>query len=135
MATNETESLLYGGESPENVSAFQRYLLDVQRGKSLLQLKAVADDLTPQLRQWWSPRSFTPVQTSEGVFDEVVCNVSYHFYKHGQKYRTVRLMTEAALRFFREHRQEASVRQRDGLLQFPDGSLFEVDGRIVTFVS
>jgi len=134
MSANQVESLLYGGEAPENRGAFQRYLLDVQRGKSLLQLKAVAADLTPEIRRWWSPRSFTRVQTLEGMFDEVVCNVSYHFHKHGRKYGSLRRMTEQATRLFRESRHQARFRQRDGLLQFPDGSLFELDGRIVTFV-
>jgi hypothetical protein len=135
MIANRTESLLYGGESPKNWITVQRYLLDVQRGKSLLQLKAMADELTPEIRRQWSPRTFTPIHTSESVFDEVVCNISFHFHKHGQVYVTARRMTDAALRYFREHRSESVKREKDGLLQFPDGSLFEVDGRIVTFVS
>jgi hypothetical protein len=135
MATDDTEYLLYGGESPTSRITYQRYLADVLRGKSLLQLKAVAAAMTPEIRQAWSPRSFTRVETSEGGFDAVVCNVSYHFHKHGQKYGTIARMTDEALRLFRERRAEARVRATDGLLQFPDGSLFEVDGRIVTFVS
>jgi hypothetical protein len=134
MAGDDTEYLLYGGELPQDRFAFVRYLLDVQRGKSLLQLQAVAKDLTPDIRCCWSPRSFTPIHTSEGSFDEVVCNVSYHFHKHGQKFGTIRRLTEEAQRLFRERRHEATVREADGLLRFPDGSLFEPDGRIVTFV-
>jgi hypothetical protein len=134
MSHGGVEYLLYGGESPQNRHAFERYLQDVQRGKSLLQLQAVAADLTPELRAHWSPRSFTPIVTSAGRFDEVVCNVSYHFHKHGQKYGNIRQMTQVALRALQQHRHEGRVRA-DGLLQLPDGSLFELDGRIVTFVS
>jgi len=132
MPNDETELLLYGGESPQDRLAYQRYLSDVQRGKSLQQLKAVAEAITPEIRRSWSPRSFTAIKTSEGSFDEVVCNISYHFQKHGQKYGTIAKMTDEALRLFRDRRVDAKL--RSGLLQFPDGSLFEIDGRIVTFV-
>ena len=111
----------------------RQYLQDIQRRKSLQQLKAVADSITPDIRQSWSARSFTPVLTSVGRFDEVVCNISYHFHKHGQKYGTIRKMTDEALRYFREHRNQAKVR-KDGLLVLPNRSLYEVNGKIVTFV-
>ena len=133
MTHDDTEYLLYGGESPQNRTAYQQYLQDVQRGKSLQQLKAVADSITPDIRQSWSARSFTPVLTPVGRFDEVVCNISYHFHKHGQKYGTIRKMTDEALRYFREHRNQAKVRN-DGLLVLPNRSLYEVNGKIVTFV-
>lgn len=131
---DDIEYLLYGGEAPQNQAAFQRYLAEVQRGKSLLQLQAVAAAITPAIRQSWSARSFTPIQTSHGRFDQVVCNVSYHFHKHGQKYGTIQRMTDEARRYFLSHRAEAEVRKTDGLLVFPNGSLYEPDGRIVTFV-
>jgi hypothetical protein len=128
------EYLLYGGESPQNQTAFRQYLAEVQRGKSLLQLQAVAQAITPAIRQSWSARSFTPIQTSAGRFDEVVCNISYHFHKHGQKLGTIQRMTEEAHRYFSAHRSEAVIRKSDGLLLFPNGSLYEPDGRIVTYV-
>jgi hypothetical protein len=134
MAADEREYLLYGGESSNDRIAYQRYLADVQRGKSLLQLQAVAEGITPEIRKAWSPRSFTKIETSEGTFDEVICNISYHFHKHGQKFGTIEKMTEEAQRLFRDRRSEARVRKTDGLLQFPGGSLFEINGRIVTFV-
>lgn len=134
MPDDITEHLLYGGELPQNRFVFQRYLAEVQRGKSLLQLKAVADAITPYIRQHWSARSFTPVQTSAGRFDEIICNISYHFHKHGQKYGTIQRMTDEAARYYREHRGEAKLRKTDGLLVFPNGSIFEISGRIVTFV-
>lgn len=134
MPKDDTEYVLYGGEAPNNRAAFQRYLGDVQRGKSLLQLKAVAADLTPDIRRRWSPRSFTPIRTSDGIFDAVVCNISYHFHKHGQHYGSIKRMTDEALRLFRECQSQATIRKRDGLLLFPGGSLFEKDGRIVTFI-
>ncbi len=133
MPNDDTEYLLYGGESPQNRVAYLRYLAEVQRGKSLQQLKAVADAITPEIRQSWSARSFTPVQTSDGSFDEVVCNISYHFHKHGQKYGTIQEMTNAALRYFRDNKNQARVRSTDGLLQLPNGSLYEAIGKIVTF--
>lgn len=132
--TDTIEFLLYGGESPQNRRVFQQYLQDVQRGKSLLQLQAVAEALTPAIRRAWSARSFTPIQTSQGTFDATVCNISYHFHKHGQKYGTIQRMTDEAIRYFQAHRPEAIVRKTDGLLLFPNGSLYELDGRIVTFV-
>ena len=134
MSRDQVESLLYGGESPRNRVAFLQYLQEVQRGKSLLQLKAVAAAITPEIRQSWSARSFTPVQTSDGTFDEVVCNISYHFHKHGQKYGTIRKMTDEALHYFSQHRGQAQPRKSDGLLALPNGSLYEPGGRIVTFV-
>jgi hypothetical protein len=134
MTADNIEYLLYGGESPQNRIAFLHYLTEAQRGKSLFQLTAVAKDLIPDIRRCWSPRSFTKIETSQGSFDEVVCNISYHFHKHGQKFGTIKQMTDEALRLFRERRAEARIRETDGLLRFPDGSLFEVDGRIVTFV-
>ena len=133
MMHDDTEYLLYGGEPPQNRTAYREYLQDIQRGKSLQQLKAVADSITPDIRQSWSARSFTPVLTSIGRFDEVVCNISYHFHKHGQKYGMIRKMTDEALRGFREHRNQAKVR-KDGLLVLPNRSLYEVNGKIVTFI-
>lgn len=134
MANDDTEFLLYGGESPQNRIAYDRYLQDVQRGKSLLQLQAVAESITPHIRENWSARSFTPVETSAGRFDEIVCNISYHFHKHGQKYGTIQRMTDEALRYFQEHRSQAQLRNTDGLLILPNRSLYEPNGKIVTFV-
>jgi hypothetical protein len=133
MPADTTEELLYGGELPTNRAVYQRYLAEVQRGKSLLQLKAVAEAMTPAIRQSWSARTFTPIQTSAGRFDEVVCNISYHFHKHGQKYGTIQKMTDEALHYLREHRHEAQLRVTDGLLVLPNGSVFEMSGKIVTF--
>ncbi|HEY6338828.1 MAG TPA: hypothetical protein VIW68_10065 [Candidatus Sulfotelmatobacter sp.] len=124
------ERLPYQGESQADRSAYQKYLDDVQRGKSLLQLIATKKSVTPEIRRNWSPRSFTAVQTPVGIFDDVICNVSYHFNKHGAKYRTVALMTQAALQYFKQHRAKAVL--SDGLLRLP-GGIFEQDGRIVTF--
>jgi hypothetical protein len=73
------------------------------------------------------------VSTPDGDFDAVVCNVSYHFHAHGQKYGSIRLMTQLAKQFFEQQRQQA-VDNGYGLLKLPDGSLFERDGRIVTYV-
>ena len=131
--TDGIEYLPSRGESSLDRLAFQRYMSDVSRGKSLLQLKAVAAQMTPEIRQSWSARSFTAVSTPEGEFDPVVCNVSYHFHTHGQKYGSIYAMTRAARQYFEQHRQEGADNGQ-GLLRLPDGSLFESDGRIVTFV-
>lgn len=133
MGFNEREYLPYRGESAQDRVAYEQYLVDVKRGKSLLQLRAVETQMTPDLRQSWSARSFTAVSTPDGEFDAVVCNVSYHFHAHGQKYSSIRLMTQQAKRYFDEHRQQA-VDNGYGLLRLPNGSLFERDGRIVTYV-
>jgi hypothetical protein len=130
MSQDETEYLLFGGESPANRAVFQRYLAEVQRGKSLLPLEAVAQAITPEIRRSWSARSFTPIKTSHGSFDEVVCNIAYHFQKHGQKYGNIQRMTEEALQVYREHRHEAKTRKSNGLVAFPDGSLFEPTGKM-----
>jgi hypothetical protein len=124
------ERLPYQGESAADRLAFEKYLDDVQRGKSLLQLMAAKKATTPQIRDCWSPRSFTAVQTPQGIFDDVICNISYHFNKHGAKYGTVAGMTHAAQQYFQQNRHQAVL--SSGLLRLP-GGIFEQDGRIVTF--
>jgi len=125
------ERLPYQGESATDRFAYERYRDDIARGKSLLQLLAVQRAITPEIRKCWSPRSFTSVQTPEGIFDDVVCNISYHFHKHGAKYGSIEFMTLAAKQYFRQNRHLAV--HSAGLLRLPNGSLFEPDGRIVTF--
>ncbi|MGA8341090.1 MAG: hypothetical protein WB781_04060 [Candidatus Sulfotelmatobacter sp.] len=124
------ERLPYQGESPADRLAFEQYLNDVQRGKSLLQLIAAKKATTRQIRRSWSPRTFTAVHTPQGIFDDVICNISYHFNKHGARYGTVALMTQAAQQYFRQNRPQAVL--SSGLLKLP-GGVFELDGRIVTF--
>ncbi len=79
------ERLPYQGESPADRLAFEQYLNDVQRGKSLLQLIAAKKTTTRQIRRSWSPRTFTAVHTLQGIFGSVICNISYHFNKHGAR--------------------------------------------------
>jgi hypothetical protein len=133
MGPNDREYLPYRGESPQDRLAYEQYLADVKRGKSSLQLTAVATEMTPEIRRSWSARSFTGVSTPEGEFDAVVCNVSYHFHTHGQRHGSIHLMTQQAKRYFEQHHEQA-VDNGYGLLRLPDGSLFECDGRIVTYV-
>ena len=124
------ERLPYQGESASDRQVYENYLKDVKRGKSLLQLMAAKKATTPQIRSSWSPRSFTAVQTPEGIFDDVICNISYHFNKHGAPYGTVAAMTLAAQQYFRQNRHQAELNQ--GILKLPRGT-FEPDGRITTF--
>lgn len=131
MNSTNDEHLPYRGESAQDRLAYERYLADVKRGKSALQLKAVAEQLTPDIRRSWSARSFTSITTPVGGFDALACNVAYHFHTHGQKYGSILLYTRAAREYFEHHRQEA-VAGPQGLLKLPCG-LFEVDGRIVTY--
>ena len=133
MPEDNTEELLPEGESSQDRFAFERYKAEVQRGKSLLQLQAVAKAITPEIRASWSARSFTPIATSAGNFDALICNISYHFHKHGSRFGTIQQMTDAARQYFRDHRLEGKP-TKDGLLKLPDGSLFEPTGKIVTFV-
>jgi hypothetical protein len=132
MDSGHKEHLPYCGESSKEHHAYERYLGDVARGKSLLQLMAVAMEITPAIRRDWSARSFTAVVTPEGEFDAVVCNISYHFHKHGQKLGSITQFTQQAKQYFRDHQKEA-VDNGHGLLKLPDGSLYERDGRIVTY--
>lgn len=131
MSLAEYEHLPYRGESAQDRLAFERYLLDAKRGKTALQLKAVAQQLTPDLRRQWVAQSFTGVVTPEGAFDAVVCNVSYHFHVHGQKYASIRVYTSEARRYFDEHKGWASP-DSNGLVKLPLG-IFDSTGRIVTF--
>lgn len=125
------EHLPYGGESAQDRLAFDRYLADAKRGKTALQLKAVAQQLTPDLRSLWLPQSFTGVVTPEGAFDALVCNVSYHFHRHGQKYGSIRVYTEVARRYFDQHKGPALPNSKR-LINLPMG-VFDRTGRIVTF--
>lgn len=128
------ERLPYSGESSHSSLAYSRYKEDLKRGKGLLQIKSVAAEITPFIMRSWAPRTFTDIETADGEFvDKVVCNISYHFSEHGSKYGTVLKFTLAAQEYFRTNRQVA-VTTTGGLLKFPDGSLFEPSGRIVTFI-
>jgi hypothetical protein len=131
MSSSGNEHLPYHGESARDRMAYELYLADVQRGKSALQLKAVADQLTPDLRRSWAPRSFTGVSTPVGDFDATVCNVSYHFHAHGQHYGSIRLYTDAAKRYFEQHGRGVKPDAK-GLIKLPSG-VFDSVGRIVTF--
>jgi hypothetical protein len=57
MNSAEYEHLPYAGESAQDSQAFARYLADVKRGKTGLQLNAVAQQLTPDLRIRWLPQA------------------------------------------------------------------------------
>src|ERR1700756_3946383 len=114
------ERLPYQGESADDRTAYESYLKDLQRGKSLLQLIATKKATTPEIRSSWSARSFTAVQTPQGIFDDVICNISYHFNEHGAPWGTVAAMTFAAQQYFRQNRHEAKL--VNGLLKLPLGS-------------
>ena len=131
MPTNNPEHLPYSGESAQDRLAYAKYLQDAQRGKTALQLKAVAEQVTAEIRRSWSARSFTAVVTPVGEFDAIVCNISYHFHKHGQKYGTIALYTQAAKAYLTQHQPQA-VLTPEGTLKLPQGT-YERDGRIITF--
>ncbi len=131
MGSTGYEHLPHSGESAQDRLAFDRYMVDAKRGKTALQLKAVADQLTPDLRNNWAPQSFTGVSTSVGDFDATVCNVSYHFHTHGQKYGSILRYTMAARHYFEQHGQ-ATIADQKGMIRLPMG-VFDQKGRIVTF--
>ncbi len=131
MASRGYEHLPYSGESAKDRLAYELYLADAKRGKTALQLKAVADQLTPDLRADWAPQSFTGVSTPAGNFDATVCNVSYHFHSHGQKYGNIRAYTQAAKLHFSAHGHSAKPDAK-GLIKLPQG-VFDRIGRIITF--
>jgi hypothetical protein len=134
MSNKNVEYLPYRGESASDISAFQRYRAEAAlpkgRGKSLLGLLAVKKEMTPEIHRSWSARSFTPIQTSEGVFDEVVCNIAYHFKEHASKYDNIAQFTRAAQEHFQQFRKVAVLSNE--VLKLPKG-LYEQDGRIITF--
>lgn len=132
MPVRPIEQLPYRGESPQDRGAFTRYMGDVSRGKSLLALMAMRDALTPATRACWFEGTFGAIETSEARFDELTCNLSYHFAEHGHRYGTIANMTGIAMRHFKAHRGEA--RAVNGVLKFPNGSMFTLDGKIVPFI-
>jgi hypothetical protein len=131
MAHTKVEELPYMGESPHDNYAFNRYHDDLARGKSLIQLKATAAEVTPEIRNRWSARTFTPVKTPAGEFDAVVCNVSYHFNQHGARFGSIARMTEEADRYYRFN-QHLATPMPDGTWALPGGK-FDRDGKIITF--
>ena len=131
MAEKRIEQLPYRGESPQDRYAFAQYMEDVSRGKSLLGLIEMRKALTGEIRKSWYEGTFTPVETTQGTFDELTCNLTYHFGKHGAKYGDIATMTAAAKRYFALNRSKATL--VEGKLKFPNGSIFMPDGRIVTF--
>jgi len=131
MSARENEHLPYSGESPQNRFACDRYLTDARRGKTALQLKAVADQLTPDLRADWAVQSFSGVSTPVGNFDATVCNVSHHFHTHGQSYVKIRAYTLAAKRYFDAHGRSAKP-DANGWIKLQKG-VFDRNGRIITF--
>jgi hypothetical protein len=131
MRGPDNEHLPYSGESPQDRFAWDRYLNDAKRGKTALQLKAVADQLTPDLRASWATQSFTGVSTPVGNFDATVCTVSYHFHKHGQSYVNIRAYTLAAKRYFDAHGRNVKP-DTHGFINLAKGK-FNRSGRIITF--
>jgi len=125
------EILRSKGESPKDRAAHGRYLKEVERGKSALQLQAVKDQMTTDIRNSWSSRSFTAVNIPSGGFDAVVCNVSYHFHKHGQKYGNIRSYTAAAKKYFEQNKTKA-VPDSKGIIKLPKG-IYGETGKIITF--
>lgn len=132
MSGKPIEQMPYHGESAQDRKAFAKYMEEVKRGKSLLALIAMQKALTPDIRACWYEGTFGPVQTTQGIFDELTCNLAYHFGKHGAKYGTIANMTMSAKRYFEIHRKEG--KESGGMLKFPNGSVFTMDGRIVTFI-
>jgi hypothetical protein len=127
----DMEILRSKGESPKDRAAHGRYLKEVERGKSALQLQAVKDQMTTDIRNSWSSRSFTAVNIPSGGFDAVVCNVSYHFHKHGQKYGNIRSYTAAAKKYFEQNKTKA-VPDSKGIIKLPKG-IYGETGKIITF--
>ena len=125
------EHLPSKGESPKDRKAHGDYLKDVERGKSALQLDAVKKQMTTEIRNSWSPRSFTVVKIPSGQYDATVCNVSYHFHKHGQKYGNIKAYTQAAKKYFEQNKTMVKP-DSSGIIKLPKGT-FEKDGKIITF--
>ncbi len=125
------EQMPYHGESAQDRAAFARYIDDVKRGKSLIALVAMRNALTPEIRRSWYAGTFTPIETPQGRFDELTCNLAYHFGEHGSKYGNIASMTKAAKQYFELNRSKGQL--VDGKLKFANRGVFMPDGRIVTF--
>ena len=124
----EPENLRSDGEQPANISSFQAYLSDIKRGKGLLQLTAVDKGMTSAIRKRWAKGSFTDVRTDAGAFDAIICTVSYHFHKHGQKYGKISKYTDAAVMYFEKNIDDPKKIKSDkgGMVTFKNGSTFKV---------
>jgi hypothetical protein len=135
MTSSRIEDMPYRGESPQDRTAFAQYMKDIERGKSLLGLLAMRDALTPEIRKSWYAGTFTPINTTQGTFDELTCNLAYHFseanIKTSGKYTSIAQLTMEAKRYFQQNRAQAKL--KNGVLKFPNGSIFMPDGRIVTY--
>ena len=60
MGLKKLEQLPYSGESARDRFAYDRYLADAERGKTAMQLQAVAEQMEDDIRQsWFWPRSDT----------------------------------------------------------------------------
>jgi hypothetical protein len=105
--------------------------VDVERGKSALPLDAVKKQMTTEIRNSWSPRSFTEAKIPSGQYDATVCNVSYHLHKHGQKYGNIKAYTQAARKYFADNKTKAKP-DGSGIIKLPKGT-FDKEGRIITF--
>jgi hypothetical protein len=128
------EILPYNGQSRQDRAAFQLFLEDLRRGKTMSQLQSIAEGMTHAIRRSWSARSFTDVTTADGkVYDAVICNISYHYNKHGYKLVSIERFTQTAKQYFSINQGYAKL-TADGLLKMPNGSLYERDGRIVTYI-
>jgi hypothetical protein len=112
MRLRNFEQLPYSGESAHDRFAYHRYLADAERGKTTIQLQAVAEQMGDDIRHNWFAISFTGVSTPVGHFDAIVCTVSYHYHTHGQKYANIRLYTLAAKRYFLKHQGEVGTALR-----------------------
>jgi hypothetical protein len=111
--------------------AYQQWLNWVGSGKSLFQLQAMKEAATPEIRASWVPSTFTPHRIGNEEFDALVCNLSYHFFKHGEHFGTVKRFTDAALLYFRENRAQAEVTP-EGHLLLPKGR-YTRTGQIISY--
>ena len=87
--------------------------------------------MTTEILNSWSPRSFTAVKIPSGQYDATVCNVSYHFHQHGQKYGNIKAYTLAAKKYFDQNKGKVKP-DGSGIVKLPKGT-FEANGKIITF--
>ncbi len=133
FSDNNPEPLLYGGQDPSSSFTGARFKDEaVGRGKMLLALIAVKQQMTPEIHGSWSPGSSTAVETSEGRFDATVCTVAKHFDKHGSRYGDVRSYTQAGLKYWEQHGRAAAWDEEKKCMWLPHGQ-FTRSGKILTF--
>jgi len=141
MARRGRSTTMTVNHTPADHFLNSQYRQSYSQGSSMLQLRAARDELTksPWLRSKWHASTFTHETVGGEQFDGLSRNLAFHFNKHGQKFGTLRTMTEEALRFKERASEGRPLILKDGTpgIVYENESAkayFTQDGRIVSFM-